>query len=238
MFLLDILFSIIEALITNIPGGLGRRMRRIYYGKRLAEMGPGVVFDCGVRIINPDWVRIGANTWIDNYVVILAGPAERDRAAYNRKKEATGIREGEVRIGKNCHIAPFAVLQGHGGILIKDNCGVASGCKLYSLSHHYKGDDNSDNSVIFKFTPMAPKHEQSLISSPIVMEDSTAIGLNSVLLPGTHIGEGAWIGSGSVIRGAVPPRSVWSALPQTTCQPIEPPAAAGLTKSSGGSPQP
>lgn len=217
MFLQSILFSIIEAIITNIPGGLGRRLRRIYYSRRLAEMGQGVIFDCGVRIINPGWVSIGSNTWIDNYVVILAGPAERDRGSYKRKKEMAGVAEGEVRIGKNCHIAPFAVLQGHGGILIKDDCGIASGCKVYSLSHHYNGDSPLEEEVIFKFTPMAPKHEQSLISSPVVMENYTALGLNSVLLPGTHIGEGSWIGSGSVIRGAVPPRSVWAAPPQGTC---------------------
>jgi galactoside O-acetyltransferase len=167
-------------------------------------------------------VFIGANTWIDAYVMILAGPADRDRGSYNRKKEVDGVAEGEVRIGENCHIAPFTVLQGHGGILIKNDCGVASGCKIYSLSHHYNGTGPATDDRIYKFTPMAGKQEQSLISSPVIMENSTALGLNSVLLPGTHIGEGAWIGSGSVVRGHVPARSVWSILTEAACTPMHP----------------
>lgn len=171
-------------------------------------MGQGVIIDCGVRIQNPEWVHIEDNTWIDHYVNILAGPASKDRGAYSRKGEIPGIMEGEVRIGPNCHIAPFVVLQGHGGIKVGADTTVASGSKVYSLSHHYRNSVDPSDPRIFKFSSMASKDEQSIISAPVSIGPSAAVGLNSTLLPGCVIEEGAWVASGSVISGKVSSFSV------------------------------
>ena len=43
---------------------------------------------------------------------------------------------------------------------------------------------------------------------PVVIEDNVWIGLNCVILKGVHIGEGAIIGAGSVVRDSVAPRSL------------------------------
>ena len=40
-----------------------------------------------------------------------------------------------------------------------------------------------------------------MILGPIFIGDHSAIGLNSVILPGTCIKQGSWIASGSVISG-------------------------------------
>ncbi|MER8548322.1 hypothetical protein NKH41_21740 [Mesorhizobium sp. M1169] len=225
--LFSLLFCFVEALISNIPGAVGRSLRNRYYRLRLAEMGSGVVIDCGVRIVNPGWVKIGANTWIDNYVVILAGKPNPNRGAFFRKAELDGVREGEVRIGDNCHISPFVVLQGHGGLTIGSDSSVASGSKIYSLSHHYRNLADPTDRKIYKFSSMAPIDEQSLISASVRVGRNTAIGLNSVLLPGTEIGEGAWISSGSVVMGRVEKNTVYGAPVKSILREIDRSGATG-----------
>ncbi len=213
-YLKDIFFSLIEWIVTPIPGGLGRRLRYLYYGIRLKYLGRGAVIDVGVRILNPQYVSIGENTWIDNHVIILAGPpVERDGPMKRKPNASFKHSEGEVVIGKNCHVAMFVVLQGHGGLSIGDNSGIASGSLLYSMSHHYSNPNDPNDLTVYKFSPMADPAEQSLIVSPVVMEASTALGLNSVMLPGATIHEGSWVGTNSMVLKPIPPFSIASGVP-------------------------
>jgi maltose O-acetyltransferase len=60
---------------------------------------------------------------------------------------------------------------------------------------------------------MANPAEQSLIVSPVVMEANTALGLNSVMLPGATIQEGSWVGTNSMVLKSIPPFSIASGAP-------------------------
>jgi acetyltransferase-like isoleucine patch superfamily enzyme len=218
----EILYAFVETLLGPIAGGLGRRLRYAYFKRRLKYLGKGAVIDVGVRIINPQFVSIGDHTWIDNYVVILAGPPAEGGGPMKRKPNPHYAHcEGEVVIGCHCHIAMFVVLQGHGGLSIGDNSGVASGCLLYSLSHHYDNPNDRNDKTIYKFSPMAADAEQSLIVSPVVMERNTALGLNSVILPGGVIREGSWVGVNSLVLGEIPPFSIASGSPAKVLKPRE-----------------
>lgn len=209
-----IVLSLIEAVVTPIPGGLGRRLRYMYYKRRLKFLGAGAVIDVGVQILNPGYVSIGDHSWIDNYVVILAGPPGEHGGPLRRKPNpAFRHQEGEVVIGRNVHVAMFVVLQGHGGLSVGDNSGIASGSLLYSMSHHYSNPADPSDRKIYDFTPMAPDDVQSLIVSPIVMESHTGLGLNSVMLPGATIREGSWVGTHSLVTKEIPPYSVASGNP-------------------------
>jgi maltose O-acetyltransferase len=177
-------------------------------------MGKGVVIDVGVRIHSPRYVSIGDNTWIDNYVVIFAGPTKSgERLVCRKPNPAFLFTEGEVVIGKNCHISNFVVLQGHGGLSVGDCSTVASGSLLYSMSHHHRDPTNPEDLTRYKFSSMAAPHEQSLIISPVVMEADTALGLGSVMLPGATIHEGSWVGAKSLVLKSVPPHSIASGSP-------------------------
>lgn len=206
--------SLVEWIVTGIPGGLGHRIRYLYYSLRLRHIGTNVTIGVGVRISNPEFVSIGSNTWIDDYVIILAGPPQSGKRILRYKPNpAYSHGEGEVTIGDNCHVALFVVLQGHGGISIGKNCGIASGSLLYSLSHHYRNPNDPCDRFVYKFTPMVPENEQALITSPVVMEDNTAIGLNSVLLPGAIIRARSWIGANSLVEGEIPSNVIASGVP-------------------------
>lgn len=208
--------SLPEGVITHWPGSVGRRLRAIYWKRRLGSMGKGCVIDVGVSILNPEHVFLGDNVWIDSYVQLLAGPP----GAPQRVKTKTTIgypgREGEIHIGNNTHVAPFCVLQGHGGIWIGRDSGIAAHSVIYSLSHHHRSGMGTGIPVyerMMKFTPMAPKEQQALIAAPVVIEDATAVGLNTVILPGSVIGRYSWIGAGSLVRGTIPPAVIASGNP-------------------------
>lgn len=199
--LINVFIGLIESLIRNISGGLGRRIRYSFYKRRLGSCGKNVIIDIGVVILNPEAVYVGSDIWLDNYVLIMAGKPGNERKILIKDNPAYKFERGELHIGDRVHISPFCVLQAHGGISIGANSSVASGSKLYSFSHHYRNLHDADDSFQYHFTSMAPKNEQFLISAPVVMGESSAVGLNSTVLPGTHIPDGTWLGVQTYAHG-------------------------------------
>ncbi len=210
-----VLGSFPEWLLQDMPGPLGNKGRYRYWKMRMRSLGKGVTFGRGVRVGNPAWITIGANTWIDDDVVLLAGPpGESQRFTSFKKNENYSKSTGELWIGRNCHIAQQVVLQAHGGLFVGDNSGIASGARVYTLSHHYKDLTGlAPRETVFKFTPRANGEEQALIAAPVVLEDNTALGLNSVVLPGATIKTGSWVGVLSTVTGEIAANSIASGNP-------------------------
>lgn len=225
------LSALTELCVTNIPGPLGRALRYRYWRDKVKSMGRGAKIDVGVKILNPEWVTIGDNTWIDNYVILLAGPAKSGEGPFYRKDNPDFDRqEGEIVIGSNVHISNFVVVQGHGGVMIGDNVGVASGSMIYSMSHHHSNLTDRSDKTAYHFSPMVPRSAQSLISAPVVMGDNSALGLNSILLPGVTIGAGSWVGSASMVARSVGPNRLVMGNPaQIVKDPLHAEPSTGAT---------
>ena len=211
-----------EWFVTDLPGPAGYALRTWYWRLRMKHVGRGVTFGRGVRISGPKWMSIGDNSWIDDDVILSAGPAnEQGRVLIRKPNEFFGHDEGILFIGMNCHIAPQVTIQAHGGVSIGNDSGVASGCRIYSLSHHYRNAGDPKDSRLYSFTPRAAPESQSLILSPVVMEDNSALATNSVVLPGATIGKGTWVGCLSLVIGSLPPGV------QASGQPAKPKKAIG-----------
>ena len=202
--------------ITYWPGSVGRRLRAIYWKQRLGAMGKNCVIDVGVEIANPSHVFLGDNVWLDSYAQLIAGPpANRERVKARTTPGYRG-REGEIHIGSNTHIGKFCVLQGHGGIWIGRDTTITTHAVVYSLTHHHRTGPSSETPPyerVMKFSSMSPQSEQALIAAPVVIEDATAVGLNTVILPGTVIGRFSWVGAASLVRGTIPPGVIASGNP-------------------------
>lgn len=204
--------DIIRTVITNISGGTGRKIRYCYWSRKFKKCGKNVIIDEGVIIQNPEWISVGDNVWIDKYCVLIAGKPDEQKSAkvFTIKQNPNYHNErGNLIIKDNVHIAPFCTIQAHGGVYIGNNVGIASGTRVYSLSHHYKNPANPDDKYEYKFTPMVDSTQQSLISAPVVIDDNCAIGLNCVVLPGTTVQKGTWIGVSSYISGTVKGNAVY-----------------------------
>lgn len=67
------------------------------------------------------------------------------------------------------------------------------------------------------FHPLAPELRQTApsagLSQPVVIEDDVFIGMNAIILKGSHIRAGAVIGAGAVVSGDVPARMIVAGNP-------------------------
>lgn len=197
----NIFNSILASYIRNIGGTLGRRLRRFYYKKRLGSCGKGVNIDVGVIITNPKDVFLGDKVWIDNYALLLTGKPELNRKTKIKDNPNFTLKAGQLKIGDNVHIGPHTVIQSHGGISIDQSTGIAAGTKIYSYSHHYRNLNDPTDKSSFYFTPMVDETKQFMISSSVTIGKGCAIGLNCVILPGTAIPDGTWIGVNTTVSG-------------------------------------
>tara|TARA_B100000767_G_C19589321_1_gene460733 strand:+ start:94 stop:744 length:651 start_codon:yes stop_codon:yes gene_type:complete len=192
---------LIESFIRNIGSALGRKLRFWYYRTQFKSCGSHIVIEEGVFFEHPKTMTLGNDIWIDKNSILLAG-AFNSKGRKFYKKGVEDIKWGELIIGNNVHIAPFSLVQAHGGVRIGNNVTIASGSKIYSLSHHYKNLNDETDLKRYSFSSMAPKEEQFLIVGNVSIGDKAAIGLNSVILPGSKIPNGTWISVSSVVSGS------------------------------------
>lgn len=135
---------------------------------------------------NKHLIKIGENTHIDRNVLLIAGLPNKNRKIYYKKNHNENL-EGKIIIGKNCHIAPNCIIQGHGGVFIGNNTGIASGTKIYSLSHHYRNLNNLNDSKRYLYSTRVKNEDQFLIMGSVYIGDNCLIGLNCILLPGAFL---------------------------------------------------
>ncbi|MDQ2913770.1 MAG: acyltransferase [Chloroflexota bacterium] len=200
--------------VVYLPGRVGNQLRFRYYRTRLRFLGSDVRIDAGAQLVNPEYISIGDNCWIDRYVLLIAGPPhEGNRKLARTENPMFKYTEGELVIGKNCHIASHVVINGHGGVSIGDDSTVAAGAKIVSLSHHYRNVLDPEDRHLYSFGSRVPGHDQFLLSSAVALDQNTALATNSIMLPGSSIGRYSWVGAGSVVTGHIPPGCVAWGIP-------------------------
>jgi acetyltransferase-like isoleucine patch superfamily enzyme len=199
-------------ILRNLPGRGGTLLRRLYWKQRLRHLGRGVAFGRNVSIQAPEVVSIGDRCWIDDNVTLIAGPPF-ERANLKRLVADPEVAEGDLVIGDRCHLAVDVVVQAHGGVRIGEETGVAGGSRIYSLSHHYRNLNDRSDETRYIFGPLVEPERQFLLVGPVVLERGTAVGLNSVVLPGARLRAYSWLGSGSVFSGESPEGSILSGNP-------------------------
>jgi acetyltransferase-like isoleucine patch superfamily enzyme len=118
------------------------------------------------------------------------------------------IEGGEcVTIGDYVHIASFAHINiGGGKTQIGYKAAIASGAKIIS------GGNRSDG---LSMSAVAPREDQVLKSSVVVIDDYAAILVGAIVLPGVTVSQGGVIGAGSVVTSGtfIPPWEIWAGNP-------------------------
>ena len=130
-------------------------------------------------------IRIGANSYIYDFVVIRA---------------VGGL--GNIEIGEHCYINPGSTIYSGNGVSFGDYVLIAPGCVVAPTNHAFGRRD-------------LPIRKQGWLPSRggCVVENDVWVGANCTLLDGAHIGRGAVIAAGSVVKGCVEPFSIYGGVP-------------------------
>lgn len=102
-----------------------------------------------------------------------------------------------VRIGKNVEIGYMVLLDNRRPelIMIEDDATITSMCVV--LAHD-----------------LSPRYREGKeVIGPVRIGKGAFVGMNSTILPGVTIGEGAIVAAGSVVTGDVEPDSVYGGVP-------------------------
>ena len=160
--------------ICHYPGGIGFKMRDMYYRGRLKSCGMGVLLDQGVRIDDPARISIGDYVWIDRNVNLQAG-------------------WGSITIGRRVHVAENVLISGCGHVTIEDYAAVARGVSIYSHSEAIVNGKRMSG-------PMIPESQKGMKTAPIKIGRDAVVSVNALILPGVTIGEGAIVGANSMVN--------------------------------------
>jgi len=178
--------DLLEMFVRTYPrGAAGFFLRGAYFKAKLGYMGKNVLIDLGVTIWNPKKLSVGDSCHIDTNVKIEASDT--------------------VTIGNCVHIASNVLLQGRGTLTIGDYADVAAGSLIYSGVNHYS-DGETDK--FYEMSSCAPADKQFVKCAPVKIERSAFVGLNSVVMPGVTMGEGAVVGACSFVNSDIPPYKI------------------------------
>lgn len=173
---------------------LGRRLRQLEALARLRQANPGAKIEPGVHLLGslqgPDIARIS----------LAQGSMVCDGTVLSCGDATIGV--GRIAIGAGTWIGQYNNLRAGGGdIRIGKGCLVSQFCTIVATNHaHARG---------------APIQSQGIDQSRtgVALGDDVWLGAGCAVLPGVTIGDGAVIGSNSVVTKDVPPGEVWGGVP-------------------------
>ena len=132
------------------------------------------------KIINPEVIEIGDFSKIDDFTFIYGGKG--------------------IYIGRYVHIASFVSVIGGGQLFVGDYAAIAAGARIVTGTNTYEGG--------YHMSAAAPREQQNVKVSIVKIGRDGFIGTNAVVHPGVTIGEGAIIGSNSLVTKDVDPWTI------------------------------
>ena len=142
------------------------------------------------KIVKKKVIEIGDFTQIDDFTFIYGGKG--------------------ITIGRYVHIACFVSIIGGGELYIGDYVGLAAGTRIITGTDTYYGGS--------RMGPNIPMEQRNLFISFVRIEKEACLGTNVIVHPGVTIGEGAVVGSNSLVLKDVEP---WTVNVGSPCKAIK-----------------
>ncbi len=199
------LHEVITSIAGPMPGALGIVLRRALYPRLLGHCGRGVAFSRGVVLRCPGQLSVGDGSMIDERVFFDIKSRDARLALGDRNQITQGVHfetgyAGSIRLGNDCYVGPYAILNGQGGLTIGDNVLIAGHCHIVAGNHRF--DD-----------PDRPINTQGFDSRGIVIQDDVWLGAGAKVLDGVRIGHGSIVSAGAVVTRDVAPLSIMAGVP-------------------------
>ena len=105
---------------------------------------------------------------------------------------------GDVKMGKNCWIGPFTIIDGSGGLSIGDNCTISVGVHLYS-------HDNLKQTLTGGMVEIE--------RSPLFIGNNTYVGPQSIITKGVTIGNHCVVAANSFVNCNIEDNAIYGGNP-------------------------
>lgn len=113
---------------------------------------------------------------------------------------------GQITIGSYVHLSTGAYLYGgHTGIVVEDFVNISSRSCVYAESDDYSGESLAG--------ALIPDEFKNVIREKVVFQKHALVGSGCTILPGVIVGEGASVGSMSLINKSLDPWGVYVGIP-------------------------
>ena len=132
------------------------------------------------KILKPEVIEIGDNSEIDDFTFINGGKG--------------------IKIGRYVHISRFVSVIGGGELYLGDYTVLADGARILTGTDSYHGGT--------RMSTCLPLEQRNLKVSYVRIEKDAFVGTNSVVHPDVTIGEGAIIGSNSLVLKDIEPWTI------------------------------
>jgi sugar O-acyltransferase (sialic acid O-acetyltransferase NeuD family) len=145
---------------------------------------------------------LGPVSWLDeadpvpDYVAALGDPVARRRVA--GRADAAGAAAATL-VHPTADLGPRVDLGV--GAVVWPQVAVTAQVRTGAHTHLNVGSSVSHDCVLGAFVTVGPGVR---VCGAVVLEDDVWLGAGAVLLPGVHVGRGAVVGAGAVVRGDVP----------------------------------
>lgn len=132
------------------------------------------------KIVRPEVIEIGDFSEIDDFSFIFGGKS--------------------IKIGRYVHICRFVSIIGGGELYLGDYSVLADGARIITGSDSYHGGT--------RMSTCLPIEQRNVKVSFVRVEKDAFVGTNAIVHPGVTIGEGAIIGSNSLVLKDVEPWTI------------------------------
>lgn len=110
-------------------------------------------------------------------------------------------------VGDNVQINDYVHITAMSSVILEDNVLLASKIYISDCSHgFYEGNENDSS-------PLEIPKDRAFSIKPVVIRKNAWLGEFVSVLPGVEIGEGAIIGSNSVVSKSIPPFTIAVGVP-------------------------
>ncbi len=118
-------------------------------------------------------------------------------------------RAGVIQIGKEVYIGDDVIISSADRVSVGDQTLLAHGVQIFdNASHPIDWDERARH---FQMAiGLSKKFQPCISSSPVIIGKNCWICMNTIVLPGTVVGDRSIIGAGSIVSGEVPPGVIYS----------------------------
>ena len=133
-----------------------------------------------VKVAKPEVIDIGDHSMIDDFTFINGGKG--------------------IRIGRYVHIASFVSVIGGGELTVGDYVDISCGSRILTGTDTYYGGKRMSTAL--------PQEQRNATIGRVIIKKDAFIGTNVVIHPDVMIGEGAIVGSNSLVLKDIEPWSI------------------------------